>query len=85
MKNSSIIVLGVIIISMIHVASGQSDNDKTELQMELIVTDEPPPIGLVALYPPAQPTGKYGGGGIGFGAGLRSLAPAYGVTKEYTS
>jgi len=40
MKNSSIIVLGIIIISMIQVVSGQSDDGKKELEMELIVTDE---------------------------------------------
>jgi molecular chaperone DnaJ len=40
MKNVSIIVLGIIFISIIQSASGQSDNTGKKLQMELIVTDE---------------------------------------------
>ncbi|MCE9653257.1 MAG: DnaJ domain-containing protein [Nitrosarchaeum sp.] len=40
MKNSIVIVLGIIIISVIQSASGQSNNDQRQLQMELIVTDE---------------------------------------------
>lgn len=40
MKNYVIIALVVIIISVIQRASGQSNNDERELQMELIVTDE---------------------------------------------
>ena len=40
MKNFAIIVLGIIIISVIQNASGQSNNEQKQLQMELIVTDE---------------------------------------------
>jgi len=40
MKNYSVLVLGIIIISVIHSAAGQSNSDVKQLQMELIVTDE---------------------------------------------
>ena len=40
MKNFSIIIIGIIFISMIQSGSGQSNNAEKKLQMELIVTDE---------------------------------------------
>ena len=40
MKNFSIIILGIIFISMIQNISGQSDDAGKKIQMELIVTDE---------------------------------------------
>lgn len=40
MKNVSIIILSIIVISMIQNVSGQSDNAGKKIQMELIVTDE---------------------------------------------
>ena len=40
MKNFSIIILSIIVISMIQNVSGQSDNAGKKIQMELIVTDE---------------------------------------------
>ncbi len=40
MKNFSIIILSIIVISMIQNVSGQLDNSGKKLQMELIVTDE---------------------------------------------
>ena len=40
MKNVSIIILGIIFISVIQNSSGQSDDTGKKIQMELIVTDE---------------------------------------------
>ena len=49
MKKSVFLIVGIMLFGMIHFASGQSSEDKKELQMELIVSDEEKVILFVSF------------------------------------
>ena len=49
-----------------------------------LIDAEPDPKGFAAVIEPFQTTKSYGGGDTGFGAGLNSVPPWFGVHSSYT-